>query len=350
MSDNNKQVDVYFVRRGDTISDKNGLTSAVESNQPLTKEATEKTQELSNVYKALVKEGRMPKDTPIHTGNPQSLIATAANLVGIDREEIDPKLQRNSSLNKRYKYKRSDEHGRTWEGIITKKLDNEIGDLIEARQSREAHRHIVTNTLGLTKTTGESPSMTPPEHSINDNPPKSQIVVAHTSTINRLMEHFDGIGEEGKNNKLIEDAVVHHAHSNDGGKTWTVKRVDLDKSGKIQETDLKERTESNERSFEDILKTHKTTISTDKDGSSTLTVNVDRTKTNQKDRKALADDLGKLLIGNNYDEVKNEKGQSLVRISSNSVEVELDKARTEIVKTFAKLKKIELPENSRQIG
>lgn len=338
---NPKKVDVYFIRRGDTKSDDLGLTSAVNKNLPLTESAKEKTTETNKIYKALLNEGKITETTPIYINNSQSVRKTAINFSG--REHGDKSIKHDSRLNKRLKHTTTDEH-RNFDGVMTKQLEKEFGNEKDTPQSIEAHRKMVTSALGLTEDIRDSDDKITGFKVAENSPKEPIIVVAHASSINRLMEHFE---RNERNDKKIESAAVHHASSLDGGKTWKVTKLSVDEKGKTVESSIESRKPDNKITLEEILtkKLDKlkneqgniptvTNINLDKngDGESKLIVQTNGILTSREQVIQLRDALGELLIGNNHQELGKTK------IDKKTITVELDKTQTQILEKFVQAK------------
>ena len=134
----------------------------------------------------------------------------------------------------------------------------------------------------------------------------------------------------------VQNAVPHHAVSNDGGKSWELKRFRLDAEGQLDEEVLPKKVASIAsiaRTLESILEEHAPQASLSPT-EHVLTIPIDIT-TDREAIDALANDLGQLLIGKCYD-------AGTVVVEDAAVVVKLDRVQAEILQRFADLKGIEL--------
>ncbi len=305
-----KELHVIFIRHGRTTDNAKGVISGGVADPDLVPEGRAQAKEANRVYKALEAKGLVNDDTPLFTTDRTRAADTAKLFTG---RENGPNIKIDQRLLER---KLGD-----WDSKLTERLQKEV-KAIEGfsppneEKPAEHKAHVVESLDQLIKEADGKPFM----------------IVSHGGTTRRIAAYL-GI-EEGLE---VQNAVPHHAISQDAGKTWEVKKFSVDEKGQLKEEVLPKKlpkVASTDRTMESILAEHASKASLSKDNSSgcTLTIKTNEPKMNNEARDALAEDLGHLLIGKHY------KDESAVRVEGADVVVKLDKVQTEILLEFAKQK------------
>ena len=300
---------VIFLRHGRTTDNDNGVISGGMADPGLTLAGREQAKQAHTVYTILRTQGIINDTTVLFTTDRRRAVDTAKLFTGRVNGEYfitDPRL-----LERRLG---------DWDCILTERFQKEIKRIPNFSPPNEEisadHKAHVFDCL---------------DERIAEACGQPIIIVSHGGTTRRIAAYF-GI-EEGLE---VENAVPHHAVSNDGGTNWTVRKFRVDDAGILQEEFLPKKiakVATAKRTMESILLEYRSRITlSSNDQTHTLTiVNVDSTIIN-----TLAHDLGQLLIGNKYD-------PNTVVVDEGSVIVaQLTKRQGEILHQFAKLKGIDL--------
>ena len=300
---------VIFLRHGRTTDNANGVISGGAADPELVPEGRDQARAAHQVYTALEENGIVNDDTPVFTTDRRRAVDTAKMFTGRENGELFTTDQR---LLERLLG--------DWDSKLTERLQKEIkaipGFAPPTEESPAEHKAHVFNCL---------------DERIADAHGRPIIIVSHGGTTRRISSYF-GI-EEGLD---VQNAVPHHAVSNDGGKSWELKRFRLDAEGQLEEEVLPKKlaqVASIKRTLESILVEHAPQASLSAT-EHVLTIEVDIT-TNREAIDALANDLGQLLIGKCYD-------AGTVVVEDAAVVVKLDRVQAEILQRFADLKGIEL--------
>lgn len=305
-----EKIDVYFVRHGKTEDNKQGVISGGGANPDLLPEGIEQARRANKIYERLKREGKISDDTPVITTNRNRTLKTTELFTLRDRSGItidNGFLER--GLGK-------------WDRTLTERLQKEFKTTnfsLPEEENSSAHKRRVEDSLKqhIAKADG-----------------KPIIIVSHGGTSRRIAEYF-GV-EKGME---VENSVPYHASSMDGGKKWTVTKLSVDEQDIVQEKKGKK----GKATLEEILQKYQNNISltVNKDGKNILTVKLDRAKTARDEIIGLADDLGELLIGKHYKELKT------VQIDNSSITLQLNPTQTEILKKFAELKGISIHDKTK---
>jgi len=308
---------VIFIRHGRTTDNANGVISGGLADPELVPEGREQAKEAHKVYTALKAKGIVNDGTPVFTTDRRRAVDTAKLFTGRENGEnftIDPRLLERLLGD--------------WDSKLTERLQKEIkaipGFSPPTEEKPADHKAHVFECL---------------DQRIAEARGQPIIIVSHGGTTRRIAAYF-GI-DEGLE---VQNAVPHHAVSNDGGKSWELKRFRVDVKGQLQEEVLPKKlvkVASTKRTMESILVEHapRTSLSTT-DHVLTITIeNTTDTFCHKEGIDTLADDLGQLLIGRSYD-------ASAVVVEGALVKVKLDSLQIEILQQYAKLKGIEFADTS----
>ena len=297
-----QELHVIFVRHGRTTDNAKGVISGGAADPDLVPEGREQAKASNIVYKALEGKGLVNKDTKVFTTDRTRAVDTAKFFTGRANAE-------NFTIDQRLLERLLGD----WDSKLTERLQKEVkkidGFSPPSEEKPADHKAHVEECL---------------DQRIKESNGTPFIIVSHGGTTRRIAAYF-GI-EEGLE---VQNAVPHHAVSKDGGQTWVVKKFRVDEAGQLQEEVLPKelpKAASKARTMQNILEEH---AANSVIAGGVLTI---KTDINDDAKKALADDLGQLLIGKHY------KDEKAVAIEGAAVIVKLDKVQTEILQTFAKLK------------
>jgi len=300
---------VIFIRHGRTTDNANGVISGGVADPELVPEGRDQAKEAHKVYKALEAKGTINDTTPVFTTNRRRAVDTAKLFTGRENGE-------NFTIDSRLLERLLGD----WDSKLTERLQKEVkaipGFSPPTEEKPVDHKDHVFECL---------------DQRIAEARGQSIIIVSHGGTTRRIAAYF-GM-EEGLE---VQNAVPHHAVSNDGGKSWELKRFRVDVKGQLQEEVLPKKlvkVASTERTMESILAEHAPHASlsiTDH----VLTIAIED-NTDKEVIDELANDLGQLLIGRSYD-------TSAVVVEGTVIVVKLDKVQAEILQQFAKLKGVEI--------
>jgi len=310
---------VIFIRHGRTIDNENGVISGGIADPELTPEGMDQAKKSHEVFKALKAKGIVNDRTPVFTTDRKRAVETAKLFTGREQKEhftIDTRLLERLLGD--------------WDTILTERLQKEIklipGFSPPAEEIPIDHKSHVFDCLDQRIADARARGGQP------------IIIVSHGGTTRRIATYF-GI-EEGLE---VQNAVPHHAVSNDGGTSWELKRFLVDGQGQLQEEVLPKKLDkvaSTERTMESILVEYASQASLSDDH--IFTIQIENITTNKEAIDVLVNDLGQLLIGKSYD-------ASAVVVEGAAVVVKLDKVQAEILQQFAKLKSIEFADASSSI-
>jgi len=304
---------VIFIRHGRTTDNANGVISGGTADPDLVPEGRDQAKEAHQVYQALKAKGIVNDETSIFTTDRRRAVDTAKLFTGRENGEnvtIDPRLLERLLGD--------------WDSKLTERLQKEIkaipGFSPPAEEAPADHKSHVFECL---------------DQRIAEARGQPIIIVSHGGTTRRIAAYF-GI-EEGLE---VQNAVPHHAVSNDGGKSWELKRFCVDVKGQLQEEVLPKKllkVASTERTMESILAEHapQACLSTT---DHVFTIAIEN-NTDKEAIDALANDIGQLLIGKSYD-------AGTVAVEGAVVEVKLDKMQAEILQQYANLIGIEITDTS----
>lgn len=302
-----QELHVIFIRHGRTTDNAKGVISGGVANPDLVPEGQAQAKASNVVYKALEAKGIVNDDTHVYTTDRTRAIDTAKFFTGRENAE-------NFTIDNRLLERLLGD----WDSKLTERLQKEVkaidGFSPPAEEKPAEHKAHVEECLNERI---EASDGTP------------FIIVSHGGTTRRIAAYF-GI-EEGLE---VENAVPHHAVSKDGGNHWEIKKFAVDANGDLTEEVLPKKlakAASTARTMQSILEEHasKSSIS-----GGLLTIETD---INDEAKVALADDLGKLLIGNFY------KEEGAVSVEGDNIVVRLDSVQSEILQKFANLKGIVIP-------
>jgi broad specificity phosphatase PhoE len=275
----------------------------------LVPEGRNQAREAHKVYCALKAKGIVNDDTPVFTTDRKRAVDTAKLFTGRENGEFTTDMRLLERLLG------------DWDSKLTERLQKEIKAIPDfsppAEESPADHKAHVFECL---------------DQRIADAHGQPIIIVSHGGTTRRIAAYF-GM-EEGLD---VQNAVPHHAVSNDGGKSWELKRFRVDAEGQLQEEVLQKKiakVASDQRTMESILVEHAPHASLSPTGH-VLTIAIENT-TNREAIDALASDLGQLLIG------KCHAVADAVVAKDAVVVVKLDRVQAEIVQQFTKLKGMKL--------
>lgn len=296
---------VIFIRHGRTIDNVNGVISGGGADPELTPEGRDQAKNAHTVYKALEVRGLVDSSTPVFTTDRKRAVETATLFTDRENKEyftIEPRLMERLLGD--------------WDGKLTERLQKEFkaipGFSPPNEESPADHKAHVFTCL---------------DQRIAEARGQSIIIVSHGGTTRRIAAYF-GM-EDGLD---VQNAVPHHATSNDGGKNWELTRFMVDARGNLQEEMLPKklvRVASTTRTLESILAEHAAQASLSKQA---LAIQTEKS-TNKEAIDALVNDLGQLLIGkSNYDSATVVEGTTIL--------VKLDEVQAEILLQFSKLKGI----------
>lgn len=300
---------VIFIRHGRTMDNAKGVVSGGAADPDLLPEGQEQAKAANSVYKALEAKGLVNDDTAVFTTDRARAVDTAKLFTGRTNSE-------NFTIEQRL-LERLLGH---WDSKLTERLQKEFkkidGFSPPAEEKPAEHRAHVEECL---------------DERINASGGIPFIIVSHGGTTRRIAAYF-GI-EEGLE---VQNAIPHHAVSNDGGKSWEVKKLAVDPSGDLIEEVLPKelpKAASKARTMQSILEEHvaNTSIS-----NGILTIKSD---ISDEAEGALADDLGQMLIGKKY------KDEGVVSVLGSTIQVKLDDVQSEILTAFASLKGMEIASN-----
>lgn len=297
-----QELHVIFIRHGRTTDNARGVISGGAANPDLVPEGRDQAAQANIIYKALEAKGLVNDSTPLFTTDRTRAVDTGKLFTGRTNAE-------NFTIDQRLLERLLGD----WDSKLTERLQKEVkkieGFNPPGEETPAEHKAHVVECLDQLITASNGTPF---------------IIVSHGGTTRRIAAYF-GI-EEGLE---VQNAVPHHAVSKDGGKSWVVKKFRVDEAGQLQEEVLPKvlpKAASSARTMQSILEQHAANAVI-ADG--VLTINTD---ISDDEKKALADDLGQLLIGKHY------KDDNAVSVDGAAVTVKLDKVQTEILQTFAKLK------------
>lgn len=301
-----EELHVIFIRHGRTTDNAKGVISGGVADPDLVPEGREQAKEANKVYKALEAKGLVNDDTPLFTTDRTRAVDTGKLFTGRENGE-------NFTIDQRLLERLLGD----WDSKLTERLQKEVKAIDGFSPPNEEkpadHKAHVVECL---------------DQHITEANGKPFIMVSHGGTTRRIAAYF-GI-EEGLE---VQNAVPHHAVSKDGGKSWEIKKFNIDANGQLQEEVLPKKlpkAASTDRTMQSILEEYAPKASLSKNN--VLTIATD----NKGSTDALADDLGKLLIGQFY------KDEGAVSVDGADVVVKLDKVQSEILQQFAKLKGMEI--------
>jgi len=319
---NQQPIDLYLIRHGKTEDNIRKVISGCDANPELTQEGVENSKKLTGIYQAILEKESI-KSPQIVTTSRIRAKETVAAITNSDNFIIDDGFGERKS-------------GK-WVGVLTERLFKELKDYdASGGENIEQHKARIAPTLDKwVEKAKQSPVF----------------IVSHAGTTRRIA------GLLTKNGDVeIENSAIHRARSLDGGKTWDIKRLSLDK-GNIVESPLRELEKSSTTTkLEDILKDNNGnfSLSENKTGKFIFTITPRKpagfTETDNTYKSEplyigkLADDLGRLLIGEDYVSTKT------VKKDDRSVTVTLSPMQAEILQEFAKFKKIEIPAKDREFS
>ncbi len=323
---NSQTIDIYLVRHGKTLDNIRKLTSGGDADPELLHEGIESSKKVSAIYKALVEKEKL-HDLQIVTTDRIRTKETVAAITNSDKFIIDNGFCERKS-------------GK-WVGVLTERLYKEFKDFKDYEmpgggENIEQHKERIAPTLNKW---------------IENAKNRPVFIVSHAGTTRRIVELLTGDGKVE-----IENSAISRARSTDGGKTWQIKKLTLE-NGEIKESPLKaQATGEKTTRLEDILKNNEGNFSLkeDKNGKFIFTIKPDMPAAHTEPGTAykseplyigkLADDLGKLLIGEDY------IAKRTVKKDDRSVTVTLTPAQAEILREFAAYKNIEIPEKSHELS
>jgi broad specificity phosphatase PhoE len=301
-----QELHAIFIRHGRTTDNAKGVISGGAADPDLVPEGQEQAKESNIVYKALEAKGLVNDDTKVFTTDRTRAVDTAKFFTGRANAE-------NFTTDQRLLERLLGD----WDSKLTERLQKEVkaidGFSPPAEEKPAEHKAHVEECL---------------DQRIADSNGTPFIIVSHGGTTRRIAAYF-GI-EEGLE---VQNAVPHHAVSKDGGQNWEIKKFGVDANGDLTEEVLPKKlakVASTARTMESILEEHAANASL---SGGVLTI---KTDISDDDKAALADDLGKMLIGNFY------KDENVVAVEGDSVVVKLDDVQSDIVTQFAKLKGMEI--------
>ena len=297
---------VIFIRHATTTDNAQGAPSGGVANPDLVPEGQEQAKASNVVYKALEAKGIVNDDTHVYTTDRTRAIDTAKFFTGRENAE-------NFTIDNRLLERLLGD----WDSKLTERLQKEVkaidGFSPPSEELPADHKAHVEECL---------------DERIEASNGAPFIIVSHGGTTRRIAAYF-GI-EEGLE---VQNAVPHHAVSKDGGNHWEIKKFSVDANGDLLEEVLPKKlpkAASTARTMESILQEHAPKASLS-NGVLTIETDIDNAA-----KDALADDLGQLLIGKFY------KDEGNVSVEKENVIVKLDSVQSEILKTFAELKGMEI--------
>jgi len=321
---NNQVVDIYLIRHGKTLDNIRKVSSGGDTDPELLIEGIESSKKLRGIYNALLEKEKI-KNPQIVTTNLLRTKETAAAIINSNKFIIDDGF--------------SERKSGKWVGVLTERLYNEFKEFKDYKmpgggENIAQHKERIAPVLNKwIEKAREQPVF----------------IVSHAGSIRRMAELLTGDGKVE-----IENSSISRARSIDGGKTWKIKQLTLE-NGEIKESPLKRKATNIQTSrLEDILKDNKGSFSLDekKNGQFVFTITPARPgihseaghpyKSESLYIGKLADDLGKLLISENY------INSRAVKKDDKSVSVTLTPMQAEILTEFARYKNIEIPQTNRE--
>jgi broad specificity phosphatase PhoE len=320
MSAEQKPIDIYLIRHAETIDNQHRLVSGGDSDPSILPEGLNKAKKSAVIYRALLTDGSITESTPIITSAQTRARETATAMTGRTDFIV------NEALNERNFGK--------WVSVLTERLYKEFRAIKDLGKAN-------TKDLDIGETIPEHKSRVEGAlKEIIDQAKISgpQVIFSHSGTMRRISEILIGNG-----NIKVEGTVPYHARSLDGGKSWKIKRLSLE-NGKINEQSLESKEKPGETpkaKLGDILKEHQNNIS--------ITPYADQlilkvTGLKLQNVKPLASDLGKLLIGEHYNEHNDSPPR--VKQGNDSASISLSRAQFDILEKFAQLQGIDIPVSS----
>lgn len=315
MSAEQKPIDIILIRHGETIDNRRRLTSGGDSDPPLLPDGLEKAKKSAEIYRTLLESGDISKTTPIIISSRIRAKQTAEAMTGQHPKDFIV----NEALDER-------KFGR-WVSILTERLYKEFRKIKDSGNAN-------AKDLDIGETIDEHKSRVKPalDKIIEQAKTSGPVVVfSHSGTMRRIAELLTGKGDV-----KVDGAVPYRARSLDGGQTWDIKKLGLE-NGNITERPLEPKEKAGEEqktTLDKILKKPDNKISLTPVGDNKI-FKIAGLKS--QDIKPLAEDLGKLLIGEHYSD-----RPSPVRNDNHSISITLSPKQAEILETFAQLQNINI--------